>query len=93
MNFVWEQIQVTDGQPSEPILIIGRNMMYIDAWCRIHGISPRSPKVRQVFSINDLHGISDMFYVDLGTDDQDIRTLLERLKAIGAIKPLLVPNI
>lgn len=93
MSFVWERIQVTDGTPSERILIIARNMRYIEEWCRIHAINPRSPMVKFVIKSWQLRGISGCYYVDLGTDDQELRRLLERLKTMDRIKPLLTPNI
>ncbi len=93
MNFVWEKIQVVNGEPSCKILIIARNRIYMEEWCRIHEINPRSGKVIMVTKDRDLLGIQGSYYVDLGTDNQDLRTLLERLKARDVIRPLLTPNI
>ena len=93
MNFVWEQIQVVKGEPSEKILIIARHSRYVEEWCRIHEINPRSKMVKFVRTIFDLEVISGCYYVDLGTDNPHFRELLEQLKAIDAIKPLLTPNI
>ena len=93
MDFVWEKIQVENGEPSERILIIARNLRYAQEWCRIHGINFNSPMVRFVSSLDDFYGTSGMYYVDLGTDDQDIRLVVERLKMMAAIKPLMTPNI
>jgi hypothetical protein len=93
MNFVWEQMQIENGEPSERILIIARNIRYVHEWCRIHSINPRSPMIRVVKHFYDLRGVSGMYYVDLGTDDAELRTLIEQLKAIQTIKPLLTPNI
>lgn len=93
MDYVWEKIQVTNGVPSEKILIIARNFRYMYEWCRIHGINYNSHMVKFVTRAIELRGISEYWYVDLGTDDEELRVLLERLKAIYAIKPLLEPNI
>lgn len=92
MDFVWEKVQVENGNPSERILIIARNIRYILEWCRIHNINPNSTMVKKVTHEFDLIGISGMYYVDLGTDDPELRTLIERLKAMKSIKPLLTPN-
>lgn len=93
MNFVWEQIEVKDGEPSEKILIVARRIEYVIEWCRIHKINMGSPNVWFVKTITNLQGAANAYYVDLGTDNQELRTLLERLKNLGHIKPLLVPNI
>lgn len=92
MNFVWEQIEVDHGEPSEMIVIIARTLRYVEAWCRIHKINPMSPRVRFVSNVMVLQGISHAYYVDLGTSNQELRTLLERLKNIKALEPLLTPN-
>jgi hypothetical protein len=93
MDFIWDKVQVINGEPSGKILIIARNHRYMEEWCRIQEINPRSMNVRMVTWINDLIGITGSYYVDLGTDNEDVRTLLERLKSMGVIKPLLTPNI
>lgn len=93
MDFVWEKIQITNGEPSEQILIIARNARYVEEWCRIHGINHHSTMIKFAERVVDLIGISDMYYVDLGTDDPEFRALIERWKAIAAVKPLLTPNI
>ena len=120
MDFIWEKIQVTNGEPSERILIIARKARYVEEWCRIHEINPRSPMIKPVYSLTDCRGIvgmhyvdlgtgmnyvdletgmnyvdleKGMYYVDLGTDNPWFRDILERLKALGTIKPLLTPNI
>ena len=93
MDFVWEKILVENGSPSETILVIARSFIYVAEWCRIHGIDPRSPKIRWARTLDDFHGVSGSYYVDLGTDSQDVRDLAERLKSLNAIKPLLTPNI
>jgi hypothetical protein len=93
MSFVWEKIQVINGEPSEKILIIAYNFRYVHEWCRIHEINPQSEKVKVVTRVHDLRAISGSYYVDLGTHDAEMRTLLERLKSIGVIRPLLTPNI
>ena len=95
MDFVWEKIDVVNGEPSERILIIARNYRYIQEWCRIHGINHQSRMVRPVMGINDLygHGVTGCYYVELGTDNEALRELTERLKSLDAIRPLLTPNI
>jgi len=93
MSFVWEKIEVVDGEPSEKILIIARKDGYMYEWCRIHEINPRSANVRMVTGLRDLLMITGSYYVDLGTDDENVRTLLERLKSMDVIRPLLTPNI
>lgn len=93
MRFVWEKIKVTNGDPSVRILIIARNTRYVHEWCRIHEINPHSPMVRAATCFADLHGIAGMYYVDLGTDEHELRVFIERLKIIGAIEPLLTPNV
>ena len=92
MDFVWEKIQIENGHPSEKILIIARNLRYAKAWCDVYNINYNSHMISFASHLNDLRGISGMHYVDLGTDDEDFRTLIERLKAMNAIKPLLTPN-
>jgi hypothetical protein len=92
MDFVWDKIQVVNGQPSEPILIIARDFRYAREWCRVHNINMYSPMIRLATRLSSLQGISGMYYVDLGTDNADFRTLIERLKSMAAIKPLLTPN-
>ena len=93
MNFVWEQIQVVKGEPSEKILIIARNPRYVEEWCRIHEINPRSKMVKFVRTIFDLQGVTGCYYVDLGTDNPHFRELLERYKALDVIRPFPEPNI
>lgn len=92
MDFVWEKIQVENGEPSERILIIARDFRYAQEWCRIHGINFRSPAIRFASKLDHFHGISGMYYVDLGTDDQDLRLVVEHLKMMATIKPLMTPN-
>jgi hypothetical protein len=81
---------VVNGEPSEKILIIARNMLYVNEWCWENGINPRSRNVKFIRSIVDFQGIKDAYYVDLGTDSPEFRTLLEQLKILGHIKPLPV---
>ena len=92
-SFVWEKISIEKGEPSETILVIARSFRYVSEWCLIHGINARSPRVMWVRELRHLEGIKDVYYVDLGTDSHELRVLLERLKAMGYIKPLLTPNI
>lgn len=93
MNSIWDEIKVENGNPSETILIIARSFIYVAEWCRIYEIDPRSPNIRWARNLEDFHGVSGSYYVDLGTDSQDVRELAERLKSLNAIKPFLRPNI
>lgn len=93
MSFVWDKIQIVDGEPSVTILIIARTRRYVEEWCRIHEVNSLSPRVRMVSSVQDLYRITGSYYVDLGTGSEEVRTLLERLKAMDVIRPLLTPNI
>lgn len=94
MDFVWEKIQVDNGEPSEKILIIARNLRYMQEWCSIHGINWRSPMVKFVSSVRGLHGISpEGYFVYLGTDDLELWDRLEQWTSMNVIKPLLTPNI
>ena len=93
MDFVWDKVQVVNGEPSERILIIARNFRYAREWCIVHDINMYSPMIQLATHHGSLHGISGMYYVDLGTDNEEFRTLIERLKDLGAIKPLLTPNV
>jgi hypothetical protein len=92
-SYVWDKIQVVNGEPSDNILIIARSRRYVEEWCRIHDVNPLSSRVRMVTRIQDLYGVTGSYYVDLGTSNVNVRTLLERLKAMNVIKPLLTPNI
>jgi hypothetical protein len=80
-------VRITNGEPSEKILIIARNMLYVNEWCREHGVNPKSRNVKFVSGITHLYGVKGAYYVDLGTDDIEFRTLLEGLKILGHIKP------
>lgn len=93
MSFVWDKIQIVDGEPSVTILIIARTRRYVEEWCRIHEINPLSPRVRMVSRTQDLLRVTGSYYVDLGTGNEEVRTLLERLKVMNVIRPLLTPNI
>lgn len=90
-SFVLEKISIEKGEPSETILVIARSFRYVSEWCLVHGINARSPRVKWARTGHHLQGIKDAYYVDLGTDDQEFRVLLEQLKALGHIKPLLTP--
>lgn len=92
MDYIWNHVEVKDGSPSEMILIIARSFIYVAEWCRIHEIDPRSPKIRWARSLDDFHGVTGSYYVDLGTDSQDVREVAERLKSLNAIKPILTPD-
>lgn len=94
MDYIWERMDVVDGEPSEKILIIARNYRYAQEWCRVHEINWNSRNVKIVTrDILGVHGITGSYYVDLGTDSPDVRELVERLKSLDAIRPLLCPNI
>ena len=94
MDYVWERMEVVNGEPSEKILIIARNYQYAVEWCLIHEINPKSRNVIIVIrNVLGLRGIPGAYYVYLGTDHSDVRELFERLKALDAIRPLLTPNV
>jgi hypothetical protein len=94
MDFIWEKIQVVNGEPSERILIIARNLRYMQEWCRIHAVNPNSRMVKTVIRADDFLGLgtTGSYYVDLGTDNEGVKSVLERLKELDAIRPLLTPN-
>jgi hypothetical protein len=94
VEYVWEKIQVVNGEPSERILIIARNLRYVHEWCRIHAVNPNSRMVKVVTRADDFLGLgtTGSYYVDLGTDDDGVKHVLERLKSLDAVRPLLTPN-
>ena len=95
MDFVWQTIEVVNGEPSERLLMIGPNYHYIHEWCRIHEVNPRSRMVKTVISADDFLGLgtTGSYYVYLGTDNEGVKTVFERLKELDAIRPLLTPNV
>lgn len=88
VNYVWEKITITNGEPSERIYIIARTLRIAHQWCWRHDINPASNKIKYVSTIFDLFGEGPGYYVDLGTDVDSIEAVVEKLSAIGHIKPL-----
>lgn len=93
MNQTWEQIKIVDGEPSERIIIIARNLHYVKVWCQTHRINHNSRRIQPILKITDMFGFTDVWYVDLGTDNHDLREFIEQFKASNSIKPLNVPDI
>lgn len=91
MDEIRDKIDITNGEPSERILIIARNLRYAQAWCDLYKINPRSRMIEYVTHFTQLHGMKDIWYVDLGTDSDQLREYAEQLKSLGAIKPLHGP--
>lgn len=89
----WQQIQVTDGEPSEPILVVARDLKYVKEWCRIYGINSESLMLIPILHGIDLHGFTDVYYINLGTNDQDLNTMIERLVSMHMLKQLFTPDI
>lgn len=92
MDQIRDKIDVKAGEPSEPILIIARNPRYAREWCHLHGVNHESRMVKYVTHVTDLHGMRDLWYVDLGTDSQELREYVEKLKSFGSLKPLHGPD-
>lgn len=92
MDQIRDKIDVVNGEPSETILIITRKLRFAEEWCRVYGVNPRSRMIKYVTHITDLHGIRNVWYVDLGTDSEDLREYLEKLKSLGSFKPLHGPD-
>jgi hypothetical protein len=91
MDQIRDKIDITDGEPSELILIITRNLRFAQEWCHVYGVNPRSRMVKYVTHVTDLHGMRNVWYVDLGTDSEELREYLEKLKSLDALKSLHGP--
>lgn len=85
-------MEIVNGQPSERILIIARDLHCAYEWCRTHKINPRSSNIRLITSAHDLRGYWDVYYVDLGTDDQELRCFFEKLRIAHQLKVLPTLN-
>lgn len=92
MDNIRDKIDITDGEPSEQILIITRNVRFGQEWCLVYGVNPRSPMIKYVNHVTALHGMRNVWYVDLGTDSQELREYLEKLKSLGSLKSLHGPD-
>lgn len=92
MDQIRNKIDIKAGEPSEPIFIITRNLGFAREWCRLHGVNHESRMVRYVTHVMHLHGMRNVWYVDLGTDNEYLREYLDRLKSLGSLKPLHGPD-
>lgn len=88
--FGWDQrVSVKDGEPSEPVIIVARNLRFAKAWCELYNVNPASRRIKYVTNdVTRLYGTQGAYCVDLGTDSAEIREYLERLKVLGAVEML-----
>lgn len=87
-------IEVHNGNPSEMIYVIARNKQRFMRWCLDHDLAYNAPNVKFIWNSDQLRGMKDVWFVDLGLGGigpervEMFYDILGAMKVVGGFKDL-----